>query len=214
VGKISYKGNLFPQSIYLYFMRNLFMMASSTYSFQHAFTDQVITFYSRMNDCPDYAARHFWRMYENESKPFGRVDGELAEIFIKSNPEQMMFSNGHDAHDDTQYRYCIDAQGFLIAMRINTERLCDRKFDVFFSGHYAKFINQYGSKIICGRLYELSEKGKRWIGRSYATIDDIEKDIQEMSVHGLLDRSTPAGQRLEVLVNELRRMLKEKESLR
>lgn len=121
------------------------MATRATYSFANSYLEREVTFYIHWDGYPEGAAAYFWNMHSKK-----HWKGELAEIFIKANPESAEFTDSHDYHGDTEYRYYMDAKGILTAQEVDREAFLTScpKFLTFFQGHYAEFINQYSDYLM------------------------------------------------------------------
>lgn len=122
------------------------MSTRATYSFDTEMTHKQNVFYIHFDNYPEGAAYYFWVMHNHR-----HYKGGLGEIFFKANADVTEFTESHEYHGDTEYRYHMDQQGQLTVEKVVYEP--KRAFVPFFRGHYAEFINQY-SKALSTRLTE------------------------------------------------------------
>ena len=147
------------------------MATRATYSFEQEFSKKVLTIYIHWDGYPAGAAIYFWNMYKHL-----HVKGKLAEAFVKGNPMNTEFTKSHDWHEDTEYRYYMDQEGFLIAQSIKP--FTGDNIKTIFSGHYAEFINQYDEILVkhnkeFERLHLLSDAAQAISYCSYLTLTEV-----------------------------------------
>jgi len=116
------------------------MATRATYSFERDFNEQTVTFYIHWDGYPEGAAMYFWNMHKNR-----HFKGGLADVFIKANPMSAEFTDNHEFHGDTEYRYYTNSDGNLVAKK---REFHENKFIAFFEGHYAEFINTYNKFLV------------------------------------------------------------------
>lgn len=123
------------------------MSTRGTYSFKHNWKGETI-FYIHSDNYPEGAAEYFWQMHLNK-----HLKGCLADVFIKANPLSVELTKNHEYHADTEYRYYMNTNGVLVAKQVDYDVFDNSKFDVFFTGHYAEFINKYCKN--ADKLYQI-----------------------------------------------------------
>ncbi|MCP4473463.1 MAG: hypothetical protein GY821_02615 [Gammaproteobacteria bacterium] len=122
------------------------MSTSAIYIFEHPLLTQPMRYYVHQDNHPEGAANYFWRMHKHiMGRLFENIDiqhyrGELAEVFMKANVEQAEFISDNTIDHSIHYRYEINKSG-----KLNAYQYCDeaKQYQLFFSDHYAEFINQY-----------------------------------------------------------------------
>lgn len=152
------------------------MATRATYSFKHHFARKDIVFYVHWDNYPKGAAKYFWEMHKHK-----HVKGELAEMFIKANLLEVEFTKSHEYHADTEYRYHMDVNGFLVAEKVDWDEVKYCKFDIFFTGHYAEFINQYSGNT--DRLYQLDAETVYSYSTKqveYMTLDEVKEKVEKL----------------------------------
>ena len=153
------------------------MSTRATYSFDHSNVENPIVFYVHFDNYPEGSAEYFWNMHHERQHK-----GRLAERFIKANSDVVEFTNSHEYHADTEYQYHVDTNGILTAKKDNGDvSPLDQKFNVFFTGHYAEFINLYGQGIDvlypleCRPPYPFVASNSKV--KSYLTLKEIEQEV-------------------------------------
>jgi hypothetical protein len=95
-----------------------------------------VTFYIHHDGYPQGAAFYFWNMHHEASH-----DRTAAGRFYRSN-ERAEFTDGHDAHGDTEFRYTLRGSMLTAYKRYSGADVCT--WSAFFVGEWHEFVNQYG----------------------------------------------------------------------
>lgn len=178
------------------------MATRATYSFKHRFAKKDIVFYVHWDNFPEGAAEYFWEMHQHK-----HLKGGLAEVFIKANPLSVEFTRSHEYHADTEYRYHMDKDGFLAAEQIdrNASKFC--KFDIFFTGHYAEFINEYNEG--ANHLYQLDAETVYPYSTKqveYMTLNEVQNKVEKLCRDVCVSGYKQYKDDLERWTKELRRI--------
>lgn len=150
------------------------MATRATYSFESDFNEQTVTFYIHWDGYPEGAAMYFWNMHKNSN-----FKGVLADVFIKANPMSAELTANHELHGDTEYRYYVDSDGYLVAKK---REFNENMFVVFFQGHYAEFINHYNQYLVkhdsdYEKLFRISDSVRVETGSvsKYLTLTEVKQ---------------------------------------
>lgn len=196
------------------------MSTRATYSFETELTNKPIVFYIHSDNYPEGAAYYFWQMHKHR-----HYKGGLGEIFCKANANATQFTEGHEWHGDTEYRYYMDKNGQLMVEKFVYEP--KKTFVSFFRGHYAEFVNQYSETLEeenkFERLYRLSDdlmideyllherlQGYHTSYYGYLTLSEVKAVIVKL-LTGILDENSSDNWRTEALSKwgyEYQRLLK------
>jgi len=119
------------------------MSTRATYMFKGNRDIKSTSFYIHWDGYPEGAAIYFYNMLTSDFR------GNLATKFIKAN-DAAEITDGHDAHDDTDYCYDIygdDADAIITAYKIN-RMLADDKITrtKVCCMSLREFVNTYGVK--------------------------------------------------------------------
>lgn len=135
------------------------MSTRATYRFRQA--DRDITFYIHYDGYPSGAASYFQNMLDREGR-MQTFNHGLAEVFFRAN-ERAEFTQGHDAHADTEYRYDIGSlqakyeigehgtdHGLRWSEQVRHLTAYSRDYNygvwrVFFTGTVEQFVAKYAS---------------------------------------------------------------------
>lgn len=101
-------------------------------------------FYIHWDGYLEGAATYFLNMLSTQSK------GGYAEAFLRGN-DQASFTESHDAHGDTEYRYDYDGK-VLKAYKGNWD---NDEWELVFEGSIVKFISEYAETLIVSLPYEV-----------------------------------------------------------
>lgn len=97
------------------------------------------TFYIHWDGYEDGAAVYLWNMHQIDAKS----RGDLAAAFLRGN-DSAEFTDSHDAHGDTEFRYTIDRDTLTVDKRTGWE---DNQFSTVWTGHWWDFINAHPKQI-------------------------------------------------------------------
>jgi hypothetical protein len=95
-----------------------------------------VTFYIHHDGYPEGAAVYLWNMHHQSQN-----DGTPAGKFYRAN-ERAEFTDGHDAHGDTEFRYTLRGSMLTAHKRYSGADACS--WSAFYVGEYHEFVNQYG----------------------------------------------------------------------
>lgn len=130
------------------------MSTRATYNFKDESRD--VTFYIHCDGYPEGAADYFSAMLEYQGSMETHNHG-LAEVFFRANATAE-FTSGHDAHDDTEYRYDVGGKDAIYTMngsngtrysrQIGRLRAYDTDDDKpFFDGTVEDFVAKYKHQV-------------------------------------------------------------------
>ena len=130
-----------------------------------------VCFYIHYDGYMDGAAVYFWNMHQAMDK--GR--GGCAEAFLRGN-DLAEFTQSHDAHGDTEYRYDLTDETLTVWARVNWD---SSKFKKAWSGNWWEFVNDH-SRMIEGKVgFERLAK----INNRVSTRTQLETHIAEVAAH-------------------------------
>lgn len=148
------------------------MSTRATYEFTPGPFTPGVTFYVHYDGYPEGAARYFYAMLNH---PNDR--GGLAAKFIRAN-ELAEFTDAHDAHGDTEYRYTVNVgesnsndAGALMTMFERTG-WNPTTWKLGYSGTIAAFLDKYSNMIENYKPFKRvkTEFGSVWLNEPLAQV--------------------------------------------
>ncbi len=113
-------------------------MSTATYAIASRSFSQSTSkacFYICRSGHPETAAKYFFAMHKCANKWAG-----YAEQFLRAN-QLAEFTESHEAHRDTQYRYTLEENGVLTVHQASFHKR--KKWGVLFVGMWYDFINEF-----------------------------------------------------------------------
>jgi hypothetical protein len=123
-------------------------------------------FYIHYDGYKDGAAVYFWNMHQAKGR------GGCAEAFLRGN-DLAEFTQSHDAHGDTEYRYDLTDETLTVWERADWD---DPKFKKAWSGNWWEFVNEHNQMI---KGFERLAK----INNRVSTRSELEARIAEVTNH-------------------------------
>lgn len=143
------------------------MSTRATYLFNGFAT---VCFYLHHDGYPEGAANYFRQMIR-----YTEGKGGFAERFMRGNVRAEL-TGGHHTHCDTEFRYTMQADGFLVA-EARKGWGDDEQWSGFFAGHVSEFVNRYdpedGKQIV--QLKRAYGTGGEWmeLDAALAKLDEL-----------------------------------------
>ncbi|MCD6047035.1 MAG: hypothetical protein K0S08_682 [Gammaproteobacteria bacterium] len=149
-------------------------MSGAIVEFEHFFLSRPIAFYLNVNHREDIA-QCLMKMHEYS----GLSRDRLAERFFKSNLGLVSFSDNHQGYSELSYIIKVSENGMVEVKEQMRNASGEKKVSVFFTGHYAEFVNTYTNG---SSFHLLSKEALQHSNGPYILLKEIDSRIKSTTM--------------------------------